>query len=73
MDLHSTLPERALPTSSPCDMRSTRPLICIVTEPEYDEPLANPLPKLYHEKREDGEKARFAIKAKDQFKTPPEK
>ena len=35
----------------------------------YDEPLANPLPKLYHEKREDGEKARFAVKAKDQFKT----
>ena len=34
----------------------------------YDEPLANPLPKLYHEKREDGDKARFAIKAKDQFK-----
>ena len=34
----------------------------------YDEPLANPLPKLYHEKREDGEKARFAVKAKDQFK-----
>ena len=30
----------------------------------YDEPLANPLPKLYHEKREDGEKARFAVKAK---------
>lgn len=28
----------------------------------YDEPLANPLPKLYHEKREDGEKVRFAIK-----------
>ena len=35
----------------------------------YDEPLANPLPKLYHEKREDGDKARFAVKAKDQFKT----
>ena len=34
----------------------------------YDEPLKNPLPKLFHEKREDGEKARFAIKAKDQFK-----
>ena len=34
----------------------------------YDEPLANPLPKLYHEKREDSEKARFAIRAKDQFK-----
>ena len=34
----------------------------------YDEPMANPLPKLYHEKREDGEKARFAVKAKDQFK-----
>ena len=40
---------------------------------DYDEPLSNPLPKLYHEKREDGDKARFAIKAKDQFKTPPEK
>lgn len=25
----------------------------------YDEPLAHPLPKLFHEKREDGEKARF--------------
>lgn len=32
----------------------------------YDEPLAHPLPKLYHEKREEGEKVRFAIpKAKD--------
>ena len=28
---------------------------------DYDEPLKNPLPKLFHEKREDGEKARFAI------------
>ena len=28
----------------------------------YDEPLGNPLPKLYHEKREDGDKARFAQK-----------
>ena len=36
---------------------------------EYDEPLANPLPKLYHEKREDGDKARFAMpRAKDIFK-----
>lgn len=35
----------------------------------YDEPLANPLPKLYHEKRDDSEKVRFAIpRAKDQFK-----
>lgn len=40
---------------------------------EYDEPMSNPLPKLYHEKREDGDKARFAVRAKDQFKTPPEK
>ena len=40
---------------------------------EYDEPLANQLPKLYHEKREDGDKARFAMKAKDQFKKPEEK
>ena len=28
----------------------------------YDEPMANPLPKLYREKREDGEKARFTVK-----------
>ncbi len=36
---------------------------------EYDAPLANPLPKLYHEKREDGDKARFQMpRAKDIFK-----
>ena len=36
---------------------------------EYDEPMANPLPKLYHEKREDGEKVRFQMpRAKDVFK-----
>ena len=29
---------------------------------EYDAPMANPLPKLYHEKREDGDKARFAVR-----------
>lgn len=34
----------------------------------YDEPLANPLPKLYKEKRDDSEKVRFAVKAKDQFR-----
>jgi 4-hydroxythreonine-4-phosphate dehydrogenase len=34
----------------------------------YDEPLANPLPKLFHEKREDGDKARFAVRSKDLFK-----
>ena len=33
---------------------------------DYDEPLVNPLPKLYHEKREDGEKARFAVQGQDQ-------
>ena len=27
----------------------------------YDAPLANPLPKLFHEKREDGEKVRFSV------------
>lgn len=27
----------------------------------YDEPLANPLQKLYHEKRDDSEKVRFAV------------
>ena len=37
---------------------------------EYDEPLAHPLPKLYHEKREDGDKARFAVRAKDLFRKP---
>ena len=30
----------------------------------YDEPLANPLPKLYHEKRDESEKVRFAIPKK---------
>ena len=35
----------------------------------YDEPLQNPLPKLFHEKREDGNKARFAQpRPKDMFK-----
>ena len=33
----------------------------------YDEPMQNPLPKLFHEKREDGDKARFAVRPKDQF------
>ena len=28
----------------------------------YDAPMAHPLPKLYHEKREDGDKARFAVR-----------
>lgn len=31
---------------------------------EYDIPFANPLEKLYHERKEDGEKARFAVKKK---------
>ena len=40
----------------------------------YDEPLQNPLPKLFHEKREDGDKARFSIpRPKDMFKKTPEK
>lgn len=30
----------------------------------YDEATANPLPKLYHERREDGDKVRFAIPKK---------
>lgn len=30
----------------------------------YDEPLAHPLPKLYHERRDDSEKVRFAIPKK---------
>lgn len=36
---------------------------------EYDEPLANPLEKLYHEKRDESEKVRFSIpKAKENNK-----
>ena len=37
----------------------------------YDEPLQNPLPKLFHEKREDGDKARFA-RPKDIFRKEKE-
>ena len=37
----------------------------------YDEPMKNPLPKLFHEKREDGDKARFA-RPKDIFKKEKE-
>ena len=31
---------------------------------DYDEPYANPLPKLYHEKRDESEKVRFSIPKK---------
>ncbi len=31
----------------------------------YDIPLANPLQKIYHERREDGEKVRFSVKKKE--------
>lgn len=31
---------------------------------EYDRPFKNPLQKLYHERKEDGDKARFSIKKK---------
>lgn len=31
---------------------------------EYDEPLENPLPKLYHEKRDEGDKIRFSAPKK---------
>jgi len=37
---------------------------------DYDEPLQNPLPKLYHEKRDESEKVRFRP-AKEQFKKQP--
>ncbi len=41
----------------------------------YDEPLGNPLPKLFHERREDGDKSRFnQPRPKDMFKKgKPEK
>ena len=45
---------------------------------DYDEPLSNPLPKLYHERRDESEKVRFSQpRPKDQFRkqekqeTPP--
>lgn len=31
----------------------------------YDQPMANPLPKMYHERREDGERVRFAVRKKE--------
>lgn len=39
---------------------------------EYDAPLANPLPKLYHEKKDDSEKVRFSIPKKHEG-TPKER
>ena len=36
----------------------------------YDEPMANPLPKLYHEKRDESEKVRFAIPKKHEHSIP---
>lgn len=39
----------------------------------YDEPLANPLKKLYHEKRDDSEKVRFAIPKAKQAKEEDKK
>ncbi len=39
----------------------------------YDEPLQNPLPKLFHEKREDGDKARFATRNKEVQKKEEDK
>ncbi len=38
---------------------------------DYDEPLGNPLPKLFHEKREDGDKARFTQKKQNFPPTMP--
>ena len=38
---------------------------------DYDEPLENPLPKLFHEKREDGDKARFTQKKQNFPPTMP--
>ena len=34
----------------------------------YDEPLADPLPKLYREKRDESEKVRFSIPKKKEAK-----
>ena len=37
---------------------------------EYDEPMGNPLPKLYKEKRDESDKVRFAIPRKREDRTP---
>lgn len=37
----------------------------------YDEANANPLPKIYHEKREEGERQPRFVPAKERFATPP--
>ena len=52
-----------------CDESALRHAIYAATDiirnrNEYDEPLANPLPKLYHEKRDESEKVRFSIPKK---------
>jgi len=39
---------------------------------EYDEPLGNPLKKLYHERRDDSEKVRFSIPKKHEHASPRE-
>jgi 4-hydroxythreonine-4-phosphate dehydrogenase len=39
----------------------------------YDEPMANPLPKLYHEKRDDSEKVRFRSSDDKQKQAPQAK
>lgn len=39
----------------------------------YDEPLQNPLPKLYHEKRDDSEKVRFRSSEHEKEKKEPKK
>ena len=68
----------AAPGNGPCfekagegiaDERSLREAIYLAIDTlrhrmEYDEPLANPLKKLYHEKRDESEKVRFAIPKK---------
>ena len=49
-----------------CDERSLRNAIYTTIDvfrnrDNYDEPLKNPLPKLYHERRDDSEKVRFNV------------
>jgi len=39
---------------------------------QYDEPLANPLPKLYNERRDDGEKVRYSVPKRHEESTPEE-
>ena len=56
--------EMAIASAQPKDINEALALVADITRNrvEYDLPLSNPLPKLYVEKKEDGDKARYIKK-----------